>query len=67
MSNLSNASNKESRKKRKSYNIGSIRDKLDIIKDAILKNVPVKQYTCLAPMRMASRIKKRYRHLRRNT
>jgi len=42
MSNLSNVSNKESRKKRKSYNIGSIRDKLDIIKDAILKNVPVK-------------------------
>jgi len=42
MSNMSNVSNKKSRKKRKSNDIGSIRDKLDIIKDAILKNVPVK-------------------------
>jgi predicted nucleotidyltransferase len=39
MSNLSNVSNKEPRKKRKTHDI---RSKLDIIKDAILKNVPVK-------------------------
>ena len=37
-----NVINKASRKKRKSNDIESIRDKLDIIKDAILKNVPVK-------------------------
>jgi len=41
MSNM-NVINKASRKKRKSNDIESIRDKLDIIKDAILKNVPVK-------------------------
>jgi len=42
MSNLSNISKKESRKKGESHDIGSIRDKLNIIKDAILMNVPVK-------------------------
>jgi len=42
MTNLSDVSNKEPRKKRKTHDIGSIKDKLDIIKDAILKNVPVK-------------------------
>ncbi len=43
MTNLSNNTSKVSQKKRKSYNIESISDKLDIIKEAILKCVPAKK------------------------
>ena len=42
MADVSSISNKVSQKKRKSYNLESIRDKLDIIKEAILKYVPAK-------------------------
>ena len=43
MTNLSNISNKESRNKKRAYSIDNIRDKLDIIKESILKCVSAKK------------------------